>query len=390
MDRLEATDLDRAGASQAGRPIGVPLARPDLPDWETIAPMLKAVIESRQLTNGPNVRRLEERAAEYLGVKHCVAVASCTAGLMLILRASDLDGEVIVPGFTFSATAHAVAWNGLHPAFADCDPWTLTLDVASVEAAVGSRTSAILATHVFGTPCDVDALEALGARLGLKVFFDAAHAFGSRSNGRSVGRFGDAEVFSLTPTKPMVAGEGGIIATNDDALAERCRIGRDYGNPGDYDCRFIGLNARMSEMHAVVALCSLDGIEERIVRRNHIASGYRTGLDGVRGVSFPGVRPEDRSTFKDFTILIGDGPAARDHVAARLRDAGIETRMYYSPPVHRQTAYSGNGWGPTPTLKVTEELSGQVLTLPLWEGMTDDVVASVCKSVAEALTTLRP
>jgi dTDP-4-amino-4,6-dideoxygalactose transaminase len=355
----------------------VPLARPSTPDPAAIADRVEAILRSGVLTNGPTVRELEERVAGRLGVRHCLAVSSCTTGLMLVLRSADLRGEVIVPSFTFSATAHAVAWNGLRPVFADCDPETLTLSPAGVDRVAGPRAAAILATHVFGTPCDVDGLQELASRLGLRLFFDAAHAFGSLSGGRPVGGFGDAEVFSLTPTKPLVAGEGGLITTNDDELAERCRMGRDYGNPGDYDCRFVGLNARMSELHAAVALASLESIDERLERRNALQTRYAERLEPVDGISFPVVRPGDRSTFKDLTVLL-PASADRARLIEELDAAGIETRTYYHPPVHRQQAYTGNGWGSPPPLPVTEEVCRRVLTLPLWEEMTEAQVDGVC------------
>ncbi len=285
-------------------PVGLPFVRPTIPDPGPVAKEIESILASGMLTNGPRVRELERRAADYLGVAHCVAVSSCTSGLMLVQRAAGLTGDVVIPSFTFAATAHAVAWNGLRPVFADIDPDTLTLSPTAAFKAAGVRTSAIMATHTFGTPCDVEALCAAAHANGLRLFFDAAHAFGSRRGERSIGGFGDAEVFSLTPTKILVAGEGGIIATNDDMLAERCRIGRDYANPGDYDCLFVGLNARMSEIHAAVALASFDGIEGRIQLRNHLAAVYRSALGGIPGIAFPLVRDGDRSTFKDFTIVI--------------------------------------------------------------------------------------
>jgi dTDP-4-amino-4,6-dideoxygalactose transaminase len=344
---------------------------------------IASILEGDILTNGPRVRLLEERAATYLGVRHCIAVSSCTAGLMLILRAADLIGDVLVPSFTFAATAHAVAWNGLRPVFADIDPHTLTLSPDAVRRAAGTRTSAILATHVFGTPCDVESLERVAAEMGLRLFFDAAHAFGSKHGERMVGGFGDAEVFSLSPTKVLVAGEGGLIATNDDFLAERCRIGRDYGNPGDYDCMFIGLNGRMSEVHAAIALASLASIDERLAERQRLADRYLRELAGVSGISFPVVRSGDRSTYKDMTILVdeeefGVGP---DGLATTLDNEGIETRRYYSPPVHRMHAYRSFGQKET-DLTATIEAATKSLTLPLWTGMgldRVDLVASVIR-----------
>jgi dTDP-4-amino-4,6-dideoxygalactose transaminase len=359
----------------------IPLVRPRLADVDAATAAIHDVLESGLLTNGRNVRELERRAAEYLGVRHCVAVSSCTAGLMLVMRAAEVHGDVVVPSFTFAATAHAVAWNGAHPVFADVDAETLTLDPRCVERSLGVRTSAVVATHLYGTPCDVEALDAITREHGIRLFFDAAHAFGSRRRGVPVGRFGDAEVFSLSPTKVMVAAEGGLIATDDDELAERCRYGRDYGNPGDYDCRFVGLNARMSELHAVVALASLADLDDRIVERNRLAAELRGRLAGVHGVDFPRVGEGDRTTCKDFTILVD--PEGYGRTAAELHqlltDQGIETKRYYSPPVHRMQAYRDNGG--RPLLPVTERAADRVLTLPLWEGMTGEI-ARIAGSVA--------
>ena len=376
-------DLPAALGGQPLFPDGLPLARPALADPDAVARSAQAILASGMLTNGPTVRELEARAAGYLGVRHCVAVSSCTAGLMLVLRASGLSGDVVLPSFTFSATAHAVAWNGLRPKFADISPRDLLLDPEAAARSAGVRTSAILATHTYGTPCDVEALQELAGENGIRLFFDAAHAFGSRRGADMIGGFGDAEVFSLSPTKVLIAAEGGIIATNDDELAERCRIGRDYGNPGDYDTRFLGLNARMSELHAATALGSFEDLEERIAERNRLAERYRKVVDGLPGIDFPAVAEGDRSTYKDLTVLI-DGQAFgtdADGVARALAADGIQTRRYYSPPVHRQRAYRSlvPANGPLP---VTDLVATRVLTLPLWTGMTDQQVDGVGHALA--------
>ncbi len=221
----------------------------------------------------------------------------------------------------------------------------------------------------------------MARRNGLRLFFDAAHAFGSRYRGTRVGGFGDAEVFSLSPTKVLIAAEGGIIATNDDLIAERCRIGRDYGNPGDYDCRFVGLNARMSEVHAAIALSSMDDLDERLARREELAVAYRRALDTVPGIGFPRVRSEDSSTFKDLTILVD--PDVFELDADRLHEVlaaeGIETKRYYSPPVHRMRAYQTRG--SEPVLPITDAASARALTLPLWIGMTVNDVELVATAI---------
>ena len=385
---MSAVDISGPPAIRGGRPLfpdGLPLARPSIPDVDRVAAELRDVLASGVLTNGPRVRELEERAAEVLAVRHAVAVSTCTAGLMLVLRAADLTGDVVVPSFTFQATAHAAAWNGLRPAFADVDPETLTLSASAASRATGMRTSAILATHTYGTPADVEGLAEAARQSGVRLFFDAAHAFGSRHGDRPVGGFGDAEVFSLTPTKPVVAAEGGLVATNDDEIAARVRRLRDYGKEDDYDVRMIGLNARLSELHAVVGLASLEGLEERITRRNELATRYRDVLGALPGVTFPSVRHGDRSTYKDFTILVDAAPFGLD--AASLGEAlaaeGVETRRYYAPPVHRTTAYRAVANGPS--LPVTDHAATRVLTLPLWVGMSGRDI----DGVAEAATRIR-
>jgi dTDP-4-amino-4,6-dideoxygalactose transaminase len=363
-------------------PRRMPLARPPVGRPSRVAAAVQPILESGMLTNGPYVRELEARTAEYLGVRDCVAVSSCTSGLMLVIRALGLSGEVIVPSFTFAATVHAVYWNGLRPRFADIDPSTLTLSPSEVSRVMGVRTAAILATHVFGTPCDVDGLSEIARRSGIALLFDAAHAFGSTLDGRRVGAFGDAEVFSLSPTKVLTAGEGGIIATNNDLLAERCRIGRDYGNPGDYDCRFVGLNARMPEINAVIALDSLEGLDDRLAVRNEIADEYRARLASIPGLTCPQVPAAARSTYKDFTILVDSAEFGVDsRRLAELLDAeGIETRRYYSPPVHTMKAYRSLS-GLNGSLSVTESVSNQALTLPLWVGMGQDDVAGIVDAI---------
>jgi dTDP-4-amino-4,6-dideoxygalactose transaminase len=369
-----------------GRPVfpdRLPLARPRIANPARVRDDIDKILASGKLTNGRYVRDLEERAAEYLGVRECVAVASCTSGLMLVLRVSELSGDVVVPSFTFAATAHAVAWNGLRVSFADIDPGTLTLSPVDASRAAGVRTAAILATHVFGTPCDIERLQEVARRNGTRLFFDAAHAFGSRHQGVPVGGFGDAEVFSLSPTKLLVAGEGGIIATNDEALARACRIGRDYGNPGDYNCRFVGLNARMSEVHAAIGLASLETLEERVERRNALARRYRDLLAAIPGITFPRIPEGDRSTYKDFTVLVD--PASFGLDATKLAEAldaeGIETRRYYAPAVHEQQAYRSS-LAVRRLLPVTEEITPRVLTLPLWPELTDEQLGLVAEAMA--------
>jgi dTDP-4-amino-4,6-dideoxygalactose transaminase len=350
-------------------PEGLPLVRPTIPDIPGVTDRLGEVLASGMLTNGPTVRRLEEAVAERCGVAHAVAVASCTSGLMLTYQALGVTGRVLMPSFTFAASAHAVVWAGGTPLFADVDDATMTLDPEAAEELV-SEAAAVSATHVYGRPCEVEALQALADAAGLPLVYDAAHALGSRRRGRPIGGFGTVEVFSLSPTKVAVAGEGGLVTTNDAALAEAVRVGRDYGNPGNYDCRFPGLNARMSELHATVALAALDGLDERIAHRNALVASFRTATEGVPGLGFQQIDDADVSTYKDLTIVIDPDVFGLDAAALgrALKLEGADSRRYYHPPIHRQKAYATLPMDRN--LPVTDRLADRVLTPPLYSHMT--------------------
>lgn len=362
-------------------PDGLPLVRPFVPGIPALTSRLQSILDSGHLTNGPTVRELEERVAGMLGVAHAVGVASCTSGLMLVLQALDATGRVVLPSFTFSASAHAVVWSGGACDFAEVDPATCTLDPADAAPLVEGA-AAMTATHVYGTPCRTDELQALADGAGIPLVYDAAHALGSKRAGVPIGGFGAAEVFSLSPTKVVVAGEGGLVTTNDAGLAEACRLGRDYGNPGDYDCRFPGLNARMSELHAAVALASLDGLDERIAHRGALVDRFRAGVAGVAGLTLAAVGEGDTSTYKDLTLIVD--PAGFGVTAVQLAQAlkadGIDSRRYYFPPIHMQKAYASRWSGRRP-LPVTEELSARVLSVPLWSHMATAQIDGVADAV---------
>ena len=355
-------------------PQGLPLTQVRVRDRAAVLSRIEAALESGRLTNGQAVRQLEDIIAERLDVKHAIAVANCTTGLMLVLQGLGVAGKrVVVPSFTFSASAHAIVWAGGEPVFADCDPESLTLDPTDAADAIGGG-AALMATHVYGTPCAVEDLEKLAGDVGVPLVFDAAHALGSSRGGRPIGGFGTAEVFSLSPTKVAVAGEGGVVATNDVDLAYAIRIGRDYGNPGDYDCRFPGLNARMSELHAAVALASVAELDDNVRRRNDLVGLFRAGVAGIPGLRMPVIDEGDVSTYKDLTIVIDPSEYGMDvpTLVAALAAEGVDTRRYYHPPVHRQRAYEAVRTARE--LPVTDLLAPRVLTLPLWAHMNDETI----------------
>jgi dTDP-4-amino-4,6-dideoxygalactose transaminase len=363
-------------------PEGVPFVRPAAPELSRVTEIVGDSWSRGALTNGPLVAELERRAAEYLQVPHVVAVSSCTTGLMLALRALEVTGPVVMPSFTFSASAHAVAWNGATPRFAECDPLTFQIALDEPNTRLDGA-AAVLATHVFGAPCSPKEIEDLARVVGIPLVFDAAHAFGALHAGVPVGGFGDAEVFSLTPTKPLVAGEGGLVATTREDVAYRVRIGRDYANPGDYDTQFVGLNGRMSELHAATALASLEGFDANQSRRFEIVERYRAGLAEIPGVRVQAVAAADRSTWKDFTIAIDAATYGVDRDALRrvLAAEGVDTRSYFDPPVHRQSAYRTVA---TATLPVTDAVSQSVVSLPVYPALRDETVDGIVAIITTA------
>lgn len=359
------------------------MLRPSLPPFDDVLDHLKRVFSGGQITNGQYVREFENKTAEYLDVKHCVAVSSCTLGLMLVERALELTGEVILPSFTFSATGHSLIWNGLKPVFVDCLKDSFNLDPFKIEEKITERTSAIVAVHVFGNPTDADLLTMVAEKHNLRLIFDAAHAFGAHYRGDLVGRGGDAEVFSLSPTKLLITGEGGLVATNNGELARKIRIGRNYGDPGNYDCEFAGLNARMPEWNAVVGIKSLGFLEENIQRRNYIARLYRQGLRGIPGVKFQTVDFHNRSTCKDFTIFVDTEKFGlnRDMLAIALDQEGIQTRKYFYPPLHKMKAYQRVDEACVLNLPVTDYLSKNVISLPIYSLLSDDDAEKICHAI---------
>lgn len=361
------------------------IVRPVLPAFADLAGDAQELLSTGMVTKGRHLFDFEEAVAEHLRVRHAVAVSSCTAGLMLTYRCLELKGEVVVPSFTFMATASALVWAGLRPVFADVNFHTTNIDLASTEAAITADTSAIVAVHNFGNPADLDALQSLADRKGLKLICDAAHGFGALYKGKPLGAQADAQVFSLSPTKLVIAGEGGIVATNDGQLAERVRIGREYGNNGKYDSAFPGINARLPEFNALMGFHSLLRLEAAARRRNAIASVYREALGVLPGIAFQRVRETNRHSYKDFSITV-DADAfglSRDNLAAALEAENVESRKYYDPPVHRQTAYARFA-STSGLLDNTDLLATRSLSLPMWSEMGDEIVLGICAAIGRA------
>ncbi|MFA5873415.1 MAG: DegT/DnrJ/EryC1/StrS family aminotransferase [Anaerolineales bacterium] len=359
----------------------VPMVRPVLPSFSEMAGGIESILSTGMVTKGRFMREFEQALSEHLRVKHAIAVSSCTSGMMLTHKALELSGDVIVPSFTFMATASALVWAGLRPIFADVDRATNNLDPAAAEAAVTPQTTAIVAVHQFGNPADIAALEKIAERHGLKLIFDAAHGFGACYLGDPVGKQGKAQIFSLSPTKLLISGEGGIVATNDDALAAKIRMGREYGNDGNYDSAFAGLNARMPEFNALLGLHSLENLEKAAHNRNETVTLFQEFLGRLPGIGFQRVRPGDRHSYREFSITVEPGlfGLTRDELALALAAENVDTRKYYQPPIHKQTAYRSYYDGrPLPN---TDWLSSHSLSVPMWSNMSTEVALGICEVV---------
>lgn len=402
---IDASALHQARSTGDGR---VPFVRPDVPDFDALRPHLESIMASGQLTKGAYLRRFEEAAAAHLGVRHAVAVSSCTVGLLLVWRALSLlagrcpdpgcavgrcrplgrGDEVAMPSFTFLAAPGALVWNDLRPRFVDVDESSTNVLPGTMAEAITPRTVALAACHNFGNPCDVAGLSALAARHDLAFVVDAAHGFGARQAGKPVGPGATAQVFSLSPTKLLVAGEGGVVATDCDCLAESVRTGREYGNDGSYDARFAGANGRMPEVCAATAWVGLSRLETVAAHRRSIAAGYRDGLAGLPGIGFVAESPGDASSHKDFSITIDPARFGTDRAAVRaaLDARGIDTRCYYDPPCHGQRAFREFHEGRDP-LPVTDRLAARSVSLPIGRQVDEGVIQRVCatiRGVAEA------
>ncbi|HLL65628.1 MAG TPA: DegT/DnrJ/EryC1/StrS family aminotransferase [Micromonosporaceae bacterium] len=362
----------------------VPLARPSLGGGQELDAAIREILDTGILTKGRHVSAFEHEVAEFLGVADAVAVSSCTTGLMLVMRALDLRGEVVLPSFTFMASGHAVRWNGLTPVFADIDPRTFTLTPETAAQVIGPQTTAILGVHTFGTPCDSAGLAALAADAGVPLVTDAAPAFGATyADGAMAGSKGIAEVFSLSPTKPFTTGEGGIVTTNDADLARRVRVGREYGNDGDYGSTTVGLSGRLPELSAALGRANLPSVPAQLTRRRELARRYQSGLAEVPGIGFQDVPAGATSTLKDFCLTVDPGRflVDRNGLADALRAEGIATRSYYDPPMHRQEAYRREDGARRAPLANTELLAARALTIPLHLHLDELVVDRICGAI---------
>ena len=356
------------------------VGRPNLGNWDSFQARLRGIWERNWLTNdGPVVRELERTLADYLGVAHCVAVCNATVGLEITIQSLGLTGEVIVPSFTFIASAHSIRRLGLRPIFCDCDPATHQIDPASAARVITSRTSGILGVHLWGQACPVPELEELARSRGLSLMFDAAHAFGSSAYGQRIGGFGQAEVFSFHGTKFMNSFEGGAITTNDPALAVRLRLFRNFGFSGYDNVVHLGTNAKMSEVSAAMGLTSFESIDQFMARNRENQTRYRESLGSIPGIQFLAC-PDLQQINAQYVVAEIDPTQlglSRDELQAVLQAENVLVRRYFHPGCHRMAAYLAEPESTPIALPHTEAVSERVMLFPNGMAVDEEIIDQI-------------
>jgi dTDP-4-amino-4,6-dideoxygalactose transaminase len=362
------------------------VTRPSLPPLIEFDKYLKDIWQNKKITNnGKYHQEFEIKLCNYLGVKYCSLVANGTLGLVLSLQALRITGEVITTPFSFVATTHALHWNGITPVFCDISTETLNINPEKIEALITPRTTAILPVHVYGNPADVDRIQEIADIYGLKVIYDAAHAFGVKVNGDSILNFGDVSVLSFHATKIFTTFEGGAIITNDEKIKHRIDFLKNFGFANEVTIVGPGINGKMNEFQAALGLLQLMSIDEKINQSKRIVEYYREKLADVPGIRFLKDFKNTRHNYSYFTILIdkADYGCDRDAVYELLKQNNIYARRYFYPLISQIPSYRGLSSASSSNLSVAELITKQVLCLPLYPDLDLKDVDRICNLICQ-------
>ena len=341
------------------------VGRPNIGNRERFLYRVNRILDNKWLTNnGEFVKEFERRLEKYLGVKHCIAVCNGTIGLQILLKALDIKGEVIVPSFTFIATIHALKWLSIEPYFSDIEQDTHNIDPKKIQKLINHKTTAILGVHLWGRPCDIDYLSYLSIKNDIKLIFDAAHGFGSSYKGRKIGNFGDAEVFSFHATKILNTFEGGAITTNNDKLAKKIRLMKNFGFKGTVIS--LGTNGKMSEISAAMGITNLESIDSYISKSQDNYSFYMSKISNIPGIKIIRNDEYKTSNCQYVTVEIDETVTKidRDQICNILQAENILVKRYFYPSCHMVEPYIYSKSRLKFELPVTEKLSKHVITLP--------------------------
>lgn len=364
------------------------VGRPNIGSRRAFIRRINDVLDARWLTNnGPLVRELEERIAALHEVKHCVAMCNGTTALEIAIQALGIKGGVILPSFTFVATAHALQWQGITPVFCDIDPKTHNLDPRKVEALITPRTTGIIGVHIWGRPCAPEALEQIAKNHSLRLLFDAAHAFGCSHRGRMIGSFGDAEVLSFHATKVFNTAEGGAVVTNDDRLAQKLRYMRDFAFSGYDNVIDLGVNGKMNELCAALGLTNLESFAKFVAANRRNYDRYRKHLAGLPGLTLVEYNAGEKNNWQYVVVEVDEEEAdlSRDDLVSFLHRHRILARKYFWPGCHRMEPYRSNYPDASLRLPETERIAGRVLVLPTGAEISASDIEHICLTIGKAL-----
>ena len=386
-DKRRAEDLAIFGGNAAfHKPLHV--GRPNVGNRDQLMERINDILDSKRLTNnGPFVQELERTISEMIRVKHCIAVCNATVALEITAQATGLAGEVIVPSFTFVATAHALRWQGIAPIFCDVDEQTHNIDPDQVERLITPRTTGIVGVHLWGRPCDATALAEIARTHDLRLLFDAAHAFGCSHEGTMIGNFGNAEVFSFHATKFVNAFEGGAIVTNDDKLADKMRLMKNFGFAGYDNVLHVGTNGKMSEVSAAMGLTSLESLDTFVASNYRNYRRYGHNLTRVPGVRLAPYAEDEQGNYQYIVLEIDEEltRVSRDQLQEILWAENVLARRYFYPGCHRMEPYRSSPLYKGLTLPHTERLTARVLSLPTGMDVGIKEIDRICDVIALAV-----
>jgi dTDP-4-amino-4,6-dideoxygalactose transaminase len=364
------------------------VGRPNIGSREMFINYVNQIFDRQWLTNnGPLVQKLEQQVCDYLNVKHCVAMCNGTVALEILIRALELRGEVIVPSYTFIASAHAFHWLGLTPVFAEVDPLTHNITAKTARAKITSRTTAILGVHLWGRPAPVDELQDLADEFNIELIFDAAHAFGCSRKGKMIGGFGRAEILSFHATKFFNTFEGGAIVTNDDGLAEKSRLMRNFGFAGFDNVVCGGINGKMTEISAAMGLVNFDSIEGTVAINRNNYEVYREQLSLIPGLSIIDYDPCERNNYQYVVAEVSNScSASRDKIVSCLHEHNVLARKYFWPGCHAMLPYRESDPEARGGLADSIALSERLFVLPTGRATSQDDVRQICRIIRRAVT----
>ncbi|MCB1701341.1 MAG: DegT/DnrJ/EryC1/StrS family aminotransferase [Halioglobus sp.] len=361
------------------------VTQPDLPPFEEFIPYLQQIWDSKVLTNkGPFHQQLEKALCDYLGVDHLALFTNGTIALVTALQALRITGEVITTPYSFVATSHSLLWNNITPVFVDIDPTSCNLDPDRIEEAITPQTTAILPVHCYGNPCAVERIQQIADTYGLKVIYDAAHAFGVRHQGESLLRHGDLSVLSFHATKVFNTFEGGAIVCPDAKTKQRIDYLKNFGFANEVTVMAPGINGKMNEFSSALGLLQLKYVEQALSRRREIEARYRVGFADTPGISMlPDISELDGNSSYMPIFISNEYPLSRDELYQKMKDAGINCRRYFYPLISDMPMYRGLPSADAGKLVVARGIAESVLCLPIYPGLENEHVDDVIGVVVE-------